>query len=136
MNAQAIAEILINHGVKPSFPRIQIYKYLYNRKNHPTVENIYNELISEIPTLSKTTVYNTLNHLVEARLVNALYFDENEKRYEIIIDDHSHFKCTVCNRIYDIPYGDINVLPEKYKDFKIVEQYIFVKGVCKDCIEK
>ncbi len=133
VDSQRIAELLINHEIKPSYPRIQIYKYLYTRKDHPTVDCIYNNLIGEIPTLSKTTVYNTLSLFIDAKLVNSLNLDENEKRYEIIIHNHSHFKCEKCNKIYDIPYDDIDLLPKEFEGFKINEKQIFLKGICKNC---
>ena len=38
--------------------------------NHPTVETIYKELIDEIPTLSKTTVYNTLKQFVNILIID------------------------------------------------------------------
>lgn len=133
VDSQVIAKQLIEYGIKPSYPRILIYKYLYTQKNHPTVDIIYNDLIEEIPTLSKTTIYNTLGILIDAQLVKSLSLDENEKRYEVIIHDHSHFKCEECNRIYDIPYDDIQLLPKEYVGFKIKETQIFISGICEDC---
>ncbi|MFA5575648.1 MAG: Fur family transcriptional regulator [Tissierellaceae bacterium] len=133
MDSQAIAEQLLNHGIKPSYPRLQIYKYLYMKRNHPTVDTIYNSLVKEIPTLSKTTVYNTLNLFIDAHLVTSLNLDENEKRYEIIIHDHSHFKCELCGNIYDIPYENIQLLPEGYEGFQIKEVQIFLGGICEHC---
>ncbi len=135
MDSLTIAEQLTVHGIKPSYPRIQIYKYLYTKKNHPTVDDIYNDLIEEIPTLSKTTVYNTLNLFIEAKLVKSFNLDKNEKRYEIIIHDHSHFQCERCNRIYDIPCDDINLLPKEYEGFKVNEKQIFLKGICEECLK-
>lgn len=133
MDSKKIAELLVKHGIKPSYPRIQIYKYLYDRKDHPTVNCIFDSLILEIPTLSKTTVYNTLNLFIEANLVKSLILDENEKRYEIIIHDHSHFKCEQCDKIYDIPYTDINLLTKDFEGFIVNEKQIFLKGICINC---
>ncbi len=39
---------------------------------------IYRELLDEIPTLSKTTLYNTLNLFVERGIINMLNLEENE----------------------------------------------------------
>ncbi len=134
MSTSKLAEILSNHGIKPSYPRLQIYKYLQNKKNHPTVDSIYLSLVEEIPTLSKTTVYNTLKLFSEAGLVNPLNLDENEKRYELVDEDHLHFKCLKCGQIYDIKYDEINLLPSKYKNFKIQDKHILLKGICENCI--
>ncbi len=136
MNSNEIANLLVENGIKPSYQRIQIYKYLYEKRNHPTVENIYNVLIKDIPTLSKTTVYNTLNLFIEANIVSAVSLDENEKRHEIIEHDHSHFKCEICDGLYDIPYDDLKLLPDNYKNFRIKEKHIFLKGICESCLKK
>lgn len=133
MDSLKIAEQLSNSGVKPSIARIHIYNYLLKSKNHPTVDTIYSDLISEIPTLSKTTVYNTLKVFMEANLVKALNLYENEKRYDIIDDNHSHFVCEKCDKIYDIPYKDTDLLPVGYNDFKIKEKQILLKGICGKC---
>lgn len=135
MDSLKIAEQLSNKGVKPSFARIRIYNYLRTSKNHPTVDHIYSDLVEEIPTLSKTTVYNTLKVLMTANLVQSLNLYENEKRYDIIDDHHSHFICEACHGIYDIPYEDVDLLPEGYNDFKIKEKQILLKGICGKCSE-
>ena len=53
------------HGIKPSVQRIAIMEYLFKHHTHPTVDEIYTELLPQIPTLSKTTVYNTLKLFVQ-----------------------------------------------------------------------
>lgn len=136
MDSKAISELLKSYGIKPSFTRIQIYKYLYDNRTHPTVDNIYSNLVEDIPTLSKTTIYNTLDLLKEANLVSSLNFGENEKRYDVAIHDHSHFKCEQCEKVYDIPSNNIELLPEGYEDFKIHEKQIFLKGICRYCLNE
>ncbi len=69
---QSMRGNLLNAGIKPSYQRIKIYEYIFNNNIHPTVDNIYKKLLKEIPTLSKTTVYNTLK-LFEV-LLNAQRF--------------------------------------------------------------
>jgi len=56
-----IGNYLKNHDIKPSYQRMKIFQYLLDNHVHPTVDTIYKALCPEIPTLSKTTVYNTLN---------------------------------------------------------------------------
>lgn len=136
MDTLKIAEQLKESGIKPSFARMHIYNYIKTSRNHPTVDTIYSDLVDTIPTLSKTTVYNTLNVLTEANLVKSLNLYENEKRYDIIDDEHSHFVCEKCNNIYDIPYEDTDLLPQGYEKFKIREKQILLKGICDKCSSK
>ena len=68
---------------------------------------IYCDLSNDIPTLSKTTVYNTLKLFVENGITSTLTIEENEVRYDAIMTEHAHFKCDGCGTIYDIEIGNI-----------------------------
>ncbi len=81
--------------------RIQIYKYIFGRKDHPSVDMIFSVLSKEIPTLSKTTVYNTLKGFVEAGIATPILIDESEIRYDADTNMHGHFKCESCENIFD-----------------------------------
>lgn len=128
-----VPKYLAEHGVKPSFQRIKILDYLISQKNHPTVNDIYLSLIDVIPTLSKTTVYNTLNLLIEHHLVNEVLVEENEVRYEFSEGIHGHFKCDRCGRLFDVPLKiDLNAISDLAR-YTINEQHIFFKGFCSEC---
>ncbi|MFW0968438.1 MAG: Fur family transcriptional regulator [Thermacetogeniaceae bacterium] len=69
-------------NISLSYQRLKVLEYLTQNRCHPTVEQIFTELQKEIPTLSKTTVYNTLRILAEAGLVKVITIDERESRYD------------------------------------------------------
>jgi len=127
---------LNTHNIKPSIQRIKIFEYLYDNRSHPTVDNIYCDLAGEIPTLSKTTVYNTLKLFVENGITSALTIEENEMRYDAIMEEHAHFKCNECGTIYDIEINDIKLKSSLLADFKVDETNIHLKGKCKKCLTK
>ena len=52
-------------GIKPSLQRIAIVEYLMENRIHPTADDIYHALCIQVPTLSKTTVYNTMRLFAE-----------------------------------------------------------------------
>ena len=62
-------EMLTKHQIKPSGLRIKILDYILSHRTHPTIDEIYEELLKENPTLSKTTVYNTTKVLLEHGLI-------------------------------------------------------------------
>jgi len=131
--SEILKDIFKEKGISPSYTRMKIYYYLEESKSHPTVDTIYKELIEELPTLSKTTVYNVIKLFIEKKLVNQVNIGTNEKRYELITVKHSHFICQVCNKIYDIPHIcgpiDENMIP----GFEILDQEINLKGICPSC---
>ncbi|MBT3208965.1 MAG: transcriptional repressor [Bacteroidetes bacterium] len=126
-------EYLKDKGVKPSYQRIKIFEYLYRNKNHPTVDMIYKELVNEIPTLSKTTVYNTLKLFSGKNIILLINIEENELRFDADTTDHGHFKCTKCGNIldFDIDLSEINT--KNIEKYKIDETHLYIKGMCDKC---
>ena len=126
-------EYLKDKGVKPSYQRIKIFEYLYRNKNHPTVDMIYKELVNEIPTLSKTTVYNTLKLFSGKNIILLINIEENELRFDADTTDHGHFKCTKCGNIldFDIDLSEINT--KNIAKSKIDETHLYIKGMCDTC---
>ena len=68
-------EYLQSFGIKPSVQRIAIMDYLLTHRTHPAIDEIYLALCEQIPTLSKTTVYNTLKLFVEHGAAQMLTID-------------------------------------------------------------
>ncbi|GAP72570.1 Fur family transcriptional regulator [Candidatus Symbiothrix dinenymphae] len=122
-------------GVKPSVQRMAIMKYLVDHPVHPTVDMIFHALFPAMPTLSKTTVYNTLKLLSEEGVVHSIDIDEKNVRYDGDISPHAHFKCKGCGAIIDlhIEMPD-NKHIANFSDLKIDECQLYYKGYCKNCI--
>jgi Fe2+ or Zn2+ uptake regulation protein len=131
-----ISHHLNTNNIKPSIQRIKIFEYLHDNRNHPTVDNIYCDLANEIPTLSKTTVYNTLKLFVENGITSTLTIEGNEVRYDAIMENHAHFKCEKCGMIYDIEIDDVKLKKNQLNGFKVDETNIHLKGKCKKCLTK
>lgn len=132
----AIKEILVKKGVSPSHQRVKILQYLIGRKNHPTVEMIYNDLSSEMEIISKATVYNTLNTFIEKGIIMQLTIDEGESRYDADVEIHGHFKCRLCGKIEDIEVKVAAIDIRSLNGYDVEEQHIYLKGKCKECSTK
>ena len=122
-------------GLSPTMQRVAILRYLLLNKNHPTVNMIYQDIKKEIHTLSKTSVYNSLNLFKKHNLVFTVAIDEDEKHYDLGLTSHSHFICRDCNKIYDIESSKIKV-KNIIEDHKIEYYDIVFYGVCKKCKNK
>lgn len=130
-----VKEILMSHEIKPTFVRMKMYDYLITRKNHPTADTIYQALAPEIPTLSKTSVYNTANLFLQKNLIRPVTIEENEIRYDADITEHGHFKCTACSRVFDFN-ADLSMIKHNIpEDFRITEKQLLFKGLCADCLK-
>lgn len=125
---------LMAHNIKPSLQRIAIMKFLLEHPVHPSVDKIYSALSDEIPTLSRTTVYNTLRILEENDALVTLNIDSNSVRYDGNILPHAHFICRVCGNIHDtqLPPSLLDKIPGM-EDFKVEAIKLYYKGVCDKC---
>jgi Fe2+ or Zn2+ uptake regulation protein len=121
-------------GINPSYQRLRILEYLRDNLCHPTVDMIYSDLIKEIPTLSKTTIYNTLNLFQKRGILIGLTIEENEVRYESNIIPHAHFKCESCGQILDLDISCPILSKGFVNNHKISEGHLYLKGICKNCL--
>lgn len=119
-----------------SHQRLKILEYLIQGDLHPTAEKIYADLRPELSTLSKTTVYNTLKLMEEEGLIRALTIEDNEIRYDIILEDHGHFKCPSCGRIYNFSIDTDSLYSEDLEGFDIQVRNVYFIGVCPRCLAK
>jgi Fur family transcriptional regulator, peroxide stress response regulator len=129
-------EMLVSIGLSASYQRMRILENLTDRTDHPTVNMLYDDLIAEIPTLSRATVYNTLNALVGKGLVMALTITSEETRYDFKRESHHHFLCKRCGSILDIQvcckYADVG----EVEGHRIEDIHGYFKGTCKGCLGK
>ena len=133
---QNLSQELTKAGIKPSYQRIKIFDYLINNNTHPTVDTIYKKLSEEIPTLSKTTVYNTLKLFEEHHLIKSVNIEDNEIRYDGQKHIHGHFKCEQCRKIYDFDYNFEDLKYSGLENFVLNQTDIIIKGICKKCQSK
>jgi len=132
---QDYIQILKQAEISPSQQRIKILEYLHNNHIHPTADNIYQTLKDDMPTLSKTTVYNTLKKLVNHDILVELNLFENEIRYEYNTCPHIHLRCIKCNNIIDIDRKFDLYVNSMLDGHKIIQHQVSLKGICKDCLK-
>ncbi len=125
---------LLEYNIRPSFQRVKVLEYLLQNQCHPSAEQIFIELQIVIPTLSKTTVYNTLNKFAESGLVRVLNIDDNEARYDIIAKTHGHFKCVECDTIYNFKIDVHAIDGKELNGFITTDKNVYFKGICQKCL--
>jgi Fur family transcriptional regulator, peroxide stress response regulator len=135
---QDLKVVLEKNGISPSYHRLKIYEYLVNNHIHPTADMIYADVIRHIPTLSKTTIYNTLKTFADKGLIASITIEDNEVRYDADISFHGHFKCLNCGSLYDVDLDQLGGekrpgVNKKIHGHLITEKHIYLKGICKKC---
>lgn len=125
---------LVRRNIRISHQRVKVLQYLLQNRSHPTVDQIYNDLHREIPSLSRTTIYNTLSTFCKANLVRVLTIEDNEARYDIMIEDHGHFKCESCGGIFNFRINPDLLVSEDLKNFAVKDKNVYFRGICPGCL--
>ena len=127
------AAYLLEHDIKPSVIRIMIYDFLKGTKSHPTVDDIYQHILPDAPTLSRTTVYNSVKLFSEKSIVKILPIDGVQIRYDADTKFHGHFYCEKCRRVYD--FSPAQAGETGLGGFNIEHREVFYSGICKECLK-
>lgn len=104
--------------------------------NHPTAEEVYNQIVASYPDISKATVYRNLSGLVDDGMLLKLNVPGAADKYDISTHAHYHAVCNVCGSLFDLelenpPIVEFNI--SEMNDFEIDEYVILFKGKCKNC---
>ena len=129
-------DILRKHGYKATPQRIAILKVLMERHDHPRADDIYEQVKHEFPTISRATVYNTLQIFIEAGMLQELAFYDDKTRFDANMQPHINLICSQCGRIDDIVDDDLSTLVTRiiqHTRFHLQSQRIDFYGLCQKC---
>ncbi|MGZ3743719.1 MAG: Fur family transcriptional regulator [Pseudobdellovibrionaceae bacterium] len=119
-------------GVQPTLQRIAICKYVLCEADHPTAEQVKEWAERNLEKISQATVYNTLNTLVEAKLLRVFKLPPSGKViYDNNVHDHYHFLDERSGKLYDIETKCISINMEIPSEFTVNSMEIVLKGQLK-----
>jgi Fur family peroxide stress response transcriptional regulator len=121
------------HRITPQ--RLAIVKILVESKEHPSVEQIYDQVRKGFPTTSLATVYNTLERLKEMGEILELSFSGGSRYDGRNPRSHAHLVCTVCGAIEDLDI-DLGPTAEEVaakRGYADVRHRLEFYGVCPRC---
>jgi len=123
-------------GLKITPQRLAVYEILLRRKDHPTVEEIYEEVKEIYPFVSLATVYRTVETLEEMGFIRKVAYWGNSVRYDANIQEHDHLVCILCGSITDLKIDAGCEVPQEVNGFKVLSHSLYMYGVCPLCQKK
>ncbi|MFC1477398.1 Fur family transcriptional regulator [candidate division KSB1 bacterium] len=123
-------------GLKLTPQRIAVFEALMSDYSHPSSEAIYSRVHKKFPTISKATVYKTLDTFEKHGIVSAVTSLHDKKRYDPLTARHHHIICTKCSKIFDLidPELDKLKIPKQVtKVGKLVDFSVHFSVICLDC---
>lgn len=115
-----------------------ILRLLKDTLSHPTADWIYTQVKREIPNISLGTVYRNLKLLRENGDISELDFSGALSRFDGNPANHYHFRCELCERIFDLDEPVNEDMDKKVAEktgFKISCHRLEFHGLCKECQE-
>lgn len=103
--------------------------------NHPTVDEVYQNVKLGHPNISKATVYRNLQKLEEIGELRQIHIPNSPSRFDDFLEPHYHFYCRMCGHVIDAPLdynAEFNRMIESI-DFSVEDHDIIFKGICKAC---
>jgi Fur family peroxide stress response transcriptional regulator len=115
-------------GLKVTHQRVSVLHAMAKLRNHPTAEDIYKEVMKNNPSISFSTVYNTLNTLVENGLIKIVKTNEGKTRFDDVVDGHHHILEEKSGKVSDYYNDEINEILTNYFKKKKIPNF-FVKEI-------
>jgi Fe2+ or Zn2+ uptake regulation protein len=135
-SVEVLLGLFRQNGLKITPQRRVILEQIAGDNSHPTAEQIYQRVLSVMPEVSRTTVYNTLRELVALDEL-AVVRDQSESgtRYDTNSSDHHHLYCVRCHALLDIrqDFAGMELPTEKSAGYQIVKSQVTFYGICPDC---
>jgi len=97
-----LAEKLTASGLRPTPQREVVFKVILEKRDHPTADEIFARVKSQMPTISLATVYNCLETLVQCGVVRQVNLERAPTRYCPNLHEHAHFHDDATGRVHDI----------------------------------
>ena len=124
-----LAEVLRRHGIQPSAQRLAVAEYVLHTDAHPSADQVFAEVRSRVPMISRATVYNTLNLFVRKKILRQLILAEGKVVFDPHMEAHHHFVDETTGSIEDIPWDALDVRRvEALKGVKVSEYQVVVRG--------
>jgi Fe2+ or Zn2+ uptake regulation protein len=131
-----ISELLRERGNRITPQRRAILRIIRERAGHLSADEIHDLARREIPRLSLSTVYRTLDLLKELDLVTELHLAGNHYRYEAQSDQHEHLVCLSCGKVIEFHCAHCVAMHEQLSGkygFQITGSRVELFGYCQEC---
>lgn len=117
--------------------RFAILEHIYSCNEHFDMETLLNSMNESSIRVSRATLYNTMDLLLDCGLVVKHQFGANAAIYECAYgnENHNHLICTTCGNVWETEVGEVlkPAMRRKIKKFTISYYSMYIYGTCSKC---
>lgn len=122
-------QILEQRGIQPSAQRMAVAEYVFHTHEHPGADQVWSIVRQSFPSISRATVYNTLNLFVEKGLLQELHLAEDRVVFDSNLNPHHHFIDEESGRIHDIEWDRVQVCNmDRLREYEVHDYQVVMRG--------
>ena len=110
-----------------------ILDILNHSERHLTADEIFFLAKLKMPTIAMATIYNNLNAMNEAGMINRLHIDGTADCFDKIVEPHDHLLCNRCGKITDLHLPSLSQSIEEHLGTEIETYDLTVHYICPEC---
>jgi Fur family peroxide stress response transcriptional regulator len=137
---QEFESLCRERGLAVTVQRRHIFELMLGRTDHPSADQVYDDVKRRLPSVSRTTVYRVLELLAEIGAIRKVSSPGPAIRFDPIAQRHHHLVCQRCGQLIDLPDDQVRhriQLPiANSHSFEIQDFSIHFQGICAGCRRK
>jgi Fe2+ or Zn2+ uptake regulation protein len=123
-------------GYRMTSQRLAILHVLHHSGGHLSPAEVYEQAHLQVPGLTETTVYRTLDFLAENGLARPAHMGSGHLVYEIARHEHHHLKCRTCGAEMEVEHALLKSMYQKLEaesGYKLTDSHLTFFGLCPNC---
>ena len=131
-----LTEYLTLRKHRKTTERYAILDHIYSIDGHFNMDSLYKSMLESSFRVSRSTLYNTIELLLDCGLVVKHQFGANAAQYERAYgnENHDHIICVDCGEVRETRNNLITEAQlKKIRRFKVSYYSMYIYGICSKC---